>query len=365
MSEPRIEQLTAEQRAALEAELAELEGPRRKAAVRGDQDARASSATSPRTSSTTRRRTSRGCSRRASARCASGSTTRSRSSTTPTRTSVSVRSSRSRTSDGDDDGGRDLRRRRRLAGLAARLGADGSGGRRRGRAFRRRAARGRLACSRSAARSRRSRSSAHEARRARLGLDAAHGVAGRDRARHDHVRVQAPEAELTARGRVDELQRVAAGSARRTSRTRVRLLGDLDDDAVSDGEPRSGRKAGLVGPMSTSRLSPAERPALLFGDERRGGARRRDRELVATAGCSPRRRRTASSGPDEAVARPSARLSRASPVHPHSAGRRSARARALVGSERTELSQAGIEALVCSVQVGAHAARMLASTAET
>ena len=33
MSEPRTEHLTADQRAALEAELAELEGPKRKAAV--------------------------------------------------------------------------------------------------------------------------------------------------------------------------------------------------------------------------------------------------------------------------------------------------------------------------------------------
>ena len=40
MGEPRIEQLTAEQRPALEAELAELEGPRRKAAVQAIKTAR-------------------------------------------------------------------------------------------------------------------------------------------------------------------------------------------------------------------------------------------------------------------------------------------------------------------------------------
>ena len=40
MSEPRTEQLTAEQRQALEAELAELEGPRRKAAVQAIKTAR-------------------------------------------------------------------------------------------------------------------------------------------------------------------------------------------------------------------------------------------------------------------------------------------------------------------------------------
>lgn len=40
MSEPRAEHLTAEQRAALEAELAELEGPRRKAAVQAIKTAR-------------------------------------------------------------------------------------------------------------------------------------------------------------------------------------------------------------------------------------------------------------------------------------------------------------------------------------
>ena len=40
MGEPRIEQLTAEQRQALEAELAELEGPRRKAAVQAIKTAR-------------------------------------------------------------------------------------------------------------------------------------------------------------------------------------------------------------------------------------------------------------------------------------------------------------------------------------
>ena len=40
MSEPRTEHLTAEQRAALEAELAELEGPRRKAAIQAIKTAR-------------------------------------------------------------------------------------------------------------------------------------------------------------------------------------------------------------------------------------------------------------------------------------------------------------------------------------
>jgi transcription elongation factor GreA len=40
MSEPRTEYLTADQRAALEAELAELEGPRRKAAVQAIKTAR-------------------------------------------------------------------------------------------------------------------------------------------------------------------------------------------------------------------------------------------------------------------------------------------------------------------------------------
>ena len=40
MSEPRTEHLTAEQRAALEAELAELEGPRRKEAVQAIKTAR-------------------------------------------------------------------------------------------------------------------------------------------------------------------------------------------------------------------------------------------------------------------------------------------------------------------------------------
>ena len=40
MSEPRAEQLTAEQRAALEAELAELEGPKRKEAVQAIKTAR-------------------------------------------------------------------------------------------------------------------------------------------------------------------------------------------------------------------------------------------------------------------------------------------------------------------------------------
>jgi transcription elongation factor GreA len=40
VSEPRTEYLTAEQRAALEAELAELEGPRRKAAVQAIKTAR-------------------------------------------------------------------------------------------------------------------------------------------------------------------------------------------------------------------------------------------------------------------------------------------------------------------------------------
>ena len=40
MSEPRTEQLTAEQRAALEAELAELEGPKRKEAVQAIKTAR-------------------------------------------------------------------------------------------------------------------------------------------------------------------------------------------------------------------------------------------------------------------------------------------------------------------------------------
>ena len=40
MSNQRAEQLTAEQRAALEAELAELEGPRRKAAVQAIKTAR-------------------------------------------------------------------------------------------------------------------------------------------------------------------------------------------------------------------------------------------------------------------------------------------------------------------------------------
>jgi transcription elongation factor GreA len=40
VSEPRTEHLTAEQRAALEAELAELEGPRRKAAIQAIKTAR-------------------------------------------------------------------------------------------------------------------------------------------------------------------------------------------------------------------------------------------------------------------------------------------------------------------------------------
>ena len=40
MSEPRVEQLTVEQRAALEAELADLEGPRRKAAIQAIKTAR-------------------------------------------------------------------------------------------------------------------------------------------------------------------------------------------------------------------------------------------------------------------------------------------------------------------------------------
>jgi len=40
MSEPRVEQLTADQRAALEAELAELEGPKREAAVQAIKTAR-------------------------------------------------------------------------------------------------------------------------------------------------------------------------------------------------------------------------------------------------------------------------------------------------------------------------------------
>src|SRR4026209_1164941 len=40
MSEPRTEHLTADQRAALEAELAELEGPKRKAAVQAIKTAR-------------------------------------------------------------------------------------------------------------------------------------------------------------------------------------------------------------------------------------------------------------------------------------------------------------------------------------
>ncbi|HUG63690.1 MAG TPA: transcription elongation factor GreA, partial [Gaiellaceae bacterium] len=40
MSEPRTEHLTAEQREALEAELAELEGPKRKAAVQAIKTAR-------------------------------------------------------------------------------------------------------------------------------------------------------------------------------------------------------------------------------------------------------------------------------------------------------------------------------------
>ena len=40
MSEPRTEHLTADQRAALEAELAELEGPRRKAAIQAIKTAR-------------------------------------------------------------------------------------------------------------------------------------------------------------------------------------------------------------------------------------------------------------------------------------------------------------------------------------
>ncbi|HJR95995.1 MAG TPA: GreA/GreB family elongation factor [Gaiellaceae bacterium] len=40
MSEPRSEHLTADQRAALEAELAELEGPRRKAAIQAIKTAR-------------------------------------------------------------------------------------------------------------------------------------------------------------------------------------------------------------------------------------------------------------------------------------------------------------------------------------
>jgi transcription elongation factor GreA len=40
MSEPRTEHLTAEQRAALDAELAELEGPRRKAAIQAIKTAR-------------------------------------------------------------------------------------------------------------------------------------------------------------------------------------------------------------------------------------------------------------------------------------------------------------------------------------
>src|SRR5687768_15245385 len=40
MSEPRTEQLTAEQRDALEAELADLEGPRRKAAIQAIKTAR-------------------------------------------------------------------------------------------------------------------------------------------------------------------------------------------------------------------------------------------------------------------------------------------------------------------------------------
>ena len=40
VSEPRTEHLTAEQREALEAELAELEGPRRKAAVQAIKTAR-------------------------------------------------------------------------------------------------------------------------------------------------------------------------------------------------------------------------------------------------------------------------------------------------------------------------------------
>jgi transcription elongation factor GreA len=40
MSEPRVEHLTAEQREALEAELAELEGPKRKAAIQAIKTAR-------------------------------------------------------------------------------------------------------------------------------------------------------------------------------------------------------------------------------------------------------------------------------------------------------------------------------------
>ena len=40
MSEPRTDYLTLEQRAALEAELAELEGPRRKAAIQAIKTAR-------------------------------------------------------------------------------------------------------------------------------------------------------------------------------------------------------------------------------------------------------------------------------------------------------------------------------------
>ena len=83
----------------------------------------------------------------------------------------------------------------------------------------------------------------------------------------DHVRVHAPQPQLAAFGRVDELQRIASEARRELRATGVRLLGDLDDDGVSDGKPAAGRKAGLVEAHVHEQVVAGERPALRVGDQ--------------------------------------------------------------------------------------------------
>ena len=128
MSEPRTEYLTAEQRQALEAELAELEGPRRKAAVQAIKTAREfgdlsenfeyHAAKNEQGLLEARIRTLRERLNHAV------TVEHDTDEHVGVGSLVEIEDERRRR-----HGGRDLGGRRRLAGLAARLGPDGRGGR--------------------------------------------------------------------------------------------------------------------------------------------------------------------------------------------------------------------------------------------
>ncbi len=83
----------------------------------------------------------------------------------------------------------------------------------------------------------------------------------------DHVRVHAPEPQLAALGRVDELERVAPEARGELRAPGVRLLRDLHDDRVADREPAPGRQALLVEAHVDEQVVARERPALRVGDE--------------------------------------------------------------------------------------------------